>query len=443
MLQATHDACTHLMHRTSKHNPLHTCIPTDEDYIASVLQPPGQAVQGPTISIGAPGSCAAPPLPPMLGLYAQAPAASAATGATETAPTPLMLKPAAPLYTFELHPAALGSSSEASVAGPRSSSSGGYGFRPDGFGGTNGGSVGGTGTPPTVGSTSVRVTPAAGGGLLRSAATASAAGADKAMGVAAEGGTRARARSAHAAAVDSLGLRLVALEERRAALAARLARSSVGEGGGGGEEPGGRQELDRLTATINRCEVVAAVRLRSPRPLNPSSLSPAQSDAQKLTTHLPRTHAAVGSVSRPAQMSGTHALLLPTSCWVLRRGMLSPLEAARFRTAWGKVAMQVSTCLGQAGSGHGLHISDMRHRPAAVLTPQYITNTCAEGQPATPDVTGAVTAALASGISSLSLPASGGPAAAAAAAAGAAGHAWRPRGVLVRAFEDGNAAHLL
>jgi hypothetical protein len=182
----------------------------DEEHVASLLRAPVEATR-------ADNSAGLVPPPPLLGLYNNAPGASGEG--------PMLLTPAAPVYSMELDAAVVG---RAASAGNPSS----YGYRPDGFCGSSSGSGGDT--------------PAA----RRPATT--------------EGGLRARPCSAHTAAVETLGVRLMALEERRAALAERLAR---GLGGETGDEPSERAVLDRIAATINRLRRPAGTDAREPSAL--------------------------------------------------------------------------------------------------------------------------------------------------------------------------------
>ncbi|GBG00520.1 phosphoinositide 3-kinase regulatory subunit 4 [Raphidocelis subcapitata] len=335
----------------------------DEQHLASLLKPAAgggaSAAQPPAGTRARQPQPAAPRLGLLLSPAAAAQPGDAAAGGGAPAPAALLLQPNAPLYAVELDPAVLGAGDWARGGGAPSSAApslaavaaAGYGFRSDGFGGRRGAPSGGAGTA------TVRVSSGAGG------AGASGGGGTGSC----EGGVRARARSAHTAAVESLGLRLVALEERRAALAERLGR------GEGGDELGGRQELERLTVAINRLRQPAGTDVREPGALTTNKL---------------------------LALASRHA----------------PAPAA-----------DVARDGGAAGQGPGALLS---HSLQHGGLPEANAGVSA----AAPGVSDAVSAALSSGISAAAAAAgvaSGGPAAAVAAAAGATGPSWRPRGVLV------------
>lgn len=273
-------------------DPSHPCTHTsphaDEQHIASLLQPPAAAAGGGSSGGGDAAPAATPtppPLPemPLLGLYWDSPAQQQASPGDAAQPGDadppsgvasrgFLLRPGgAPVYSCELDAAVLGGGGGGrSGVGVGGSGGSGYGFRPDGFG-TCGGSGGG-------GSGAAAVTSAVAGEHVRVSGASDGAPSPAAVGIASsvthfaaatplgEGGARARARSAHTAAVESLGMRLVTLEERRSALAARL-----GRGGGAataiyidGDEHSERVELDRLGVTINRLRQPAGTDARNP-----------------------------------------------------------------------------------------------------------------------------------------------------------------------------------
>lgn len=304
-------------------SPFPRAAPADEQHLASLLKPAGDGTAADPPPAGT-RPRQPQPMAPLLGLYTSTPQAgdAAAGGGGAPAPPTLLLQPSAPLYSVELDPIVLGAGDwgrDGSAALPAPPSlaavaAAGYGFRSDGFSDRRDTPSGGAGTP------TVRISSGAGG-----------SGAPSSGGVVGcEGGVRARARSAHTAAVDSLGLRLVALEERRAALADRLGR------GDGGDELGGRQELERLTAAINRRvdavgparawgswfalpEAVAA-QLARPRAASRLQSVAAASDAPS-PTHASTCKPSPGHAPTPAgcaspraPMSGSPAPSRPTSC---------------------------------------------------------------------------------------------------------------------------------
>jgi hypothetical protein len=457
--------------------------PADEHYLADTLQPAGPKAPPAAAADDRPGGdqgADGPPEPPLLGLYCDVPpppsagpaggeGGAAAAGAAAPAPALPLLRPSAPLYSVELDPAVLGAGGEVGRGGGGGwgygggqqwgQAGGGYGFRPDGFGAA--GAHTGSGAGGAAAAAAVRVSGGGAGAAGGGAAPASASPAAR--------GVRARARSAHTAAVESLGVRLIVLEERRAALAERLAR------GGEADEPGGRQELERLTATINRLGVwgvrgggrqpslslVTCQRAqhlprasagptgRRPRfsPLPRRLRQPAGTDVRDpcaLTTHkllalatrhAPTAAAAAGEGGRGSLGAGHGGL----SHSLLQGGA----AGARAQRQLGR-GVDAGSCL----RAHLGHTPTNQHAFGVPLTsglpPTAWARPHADGAPG---VSGAISAALAAGISGSGgggggVLCSGGPAAAAAAAAGATGPSWRPRGVLVRGGVRGAAGRV-